>query len=245
MSVGSETDASERITDDLSAAGVGLAYHDGDTRTDALIDVNVTLPSTGFIGVMGPSGSGKSSLLYVLSGLKRPTTGDVRYRGENLARASSSRLTALRRAHFGFVFQQPWLLGWQTAWENVLDGAPDVDERACERAARVMKDLGIAAFARKMPSQLSGGEKQRVCVARAMLNRPKVIFADEPTASLDHHNGHLVVDMLARYRQEGLVIVVTHDAEMLQDADRILVMRDGRALGWSTPSQTAGVALGG
>lgn len=212
----------------LSASGVGLAYFDGGSRTDALIDVNLSLPPTGFLGVMGPSGSGKSSLLYVLSGLKHPTSGSVRFRDLTLSDASDRRLAALRREHFGFVFQQPWLLGWQTAAENVLDGAPTVDASARRYASELMSELGLSALASKRPSQLSGGEKQRVCIARAMMNRPGVIFADEPTASLDHRNGHLVIDLLARYRESGLVIVVTHDPEMLRDADRVIVMRDGR-----------------
>ena len=121
----------------------------------------------------------------------------------------------LRRQRFGFVFQQPYLLVWQTAMENVLMGAPTLDAAARRKAAGYFEQLGIAELADKLPSQLSGGEKQRVCVARAMMNDPDVIFADEPTASLDHANGHLVVDLLSAYREQGTVVVVTHDPEML------------------------------
>lgn len=219
----------------LKADGVGLSYFDGGSRTDALAEVSLSLPSTGFIGVMGPSGSGKSSLLYILSGLKRPSSGDVSYRGESLGRLSSRRLTRIRRENFGFVFQQPWLLNWQTAGENALNGAPAANADARRRVIEFFDELGLSAMASKMPSQLSGGEKQRVCVARAMMNNPSVIFADEPTASLDHRNGHLVIDLLAAYRDRGLVIVVTHDAEMLQGADRVLNLRDGRVTGWTVP----------
>lgn len=221
---------------ELFTRNVSLKYSDGSRTTFALEDVSVELPKTGFVGVMGPSGSGKSSLLYVLSGLKKPSEGSVHFQGNNLSELSEKSITALRREAFGFVFQQPWLLGWQNAAENVLMGAPAVDRAARHKAAGFLEELGLSALATKLPSQLSGGEKQRVCVARAMMNDPSVIFADEPTASLDHTNGHLVIDLLARYRERGLVVVVTHDAEMVRDADKILVLRDGRPVEWSAPS---------
>ena len=146
-------------------------------------------------------------------------------------------LIALRRARFGFVFQQPYLLTWQTAYENVLMGAPELDAAARLRADGFFEQLGIARLKTKLPSQISGGEKQRVCVARAMMNEPDIIFADEPTASLDHANGHLVVDLLSAYRERGTVVVVTHDPEMLADADQILLMRDGESQGWRKPGE--------
>ena len=186
---------------------------------------------------MGPSGSGKSSLLYILSGLKRPTSGDVSIGDYRFGGHSDLDLIDLRRQRFGFVFQQPYLLVWQTAMENVLMGAPLLDAAAKKKARGYFEQLGIAGLADKLPSQLSGGEKQRVCVARAMMNDPDVIFADEPTASLDHANGHLVVDLLSAYREQGTVVVVTHDPEMLTGADSILMMRDGQSMGWRDPSE--------
>ena len=116
-------------------------------------------------------------------------------------------------------------------------GAPILDAAAKKKALGYFEQLGIAGLADKLPSQLSGGEKQRVCVARAMMNDPDVIFADEPTASLDHANGHLVVDLLSAYREHGTVVVVTHDPEMLTGADSILMMRDGQSMGWRNPSE--------
>jgi putative ABC transport system ATP-binding protein len=219
----------------LVAKNVGLAYFDGDRVTKALDDVSLDLPDRGFVGVMGPSGSGKSSLLYILSGLKRPTSGEVMLDGRALSGLRSRELSAIRRERFGFVFQQPWLLAWQTAAENALMGALRIDAESVARMKASFEELGISEHSHKMPSQLSGGEKQRLCVARAMMNSPSVIFADEPTAALDHVNGHLVVDLLARYRERGTVIVVTHDAEMLRDADRVLIMRDGRVVDWVSP----------
>ena len=224
------------VTGRLIAENIGLAYFDGDRITKALDDVTIDLPERGFIGVMGPSGSGKSSLLYILSGLKRPTSGDVRFSERRFSVMRDHELARLRRDRFGFVFQQPWLLGWQTAGENALMGAPRIDGESVARMRHSFDQLGLEGHEDKFPSQLSGGEKQRICVARAMMNEPDVIFADEPTASLDHSNGHLVVDLLSRYRERGVVVVVSHDPEMLRDADRVLIVRDGRPVEWVSPA---------
>lgn len=212
----------------LQACDISLAYGDGDQVTYAVACVSLDLPDAGFIGVMGPSGSGKSSLLYLLSGLKRPTSGGIEYNGRSYATLNERSLVQLRRDRFGFVFQQPFLLNYLTARENVMAAAPAGDRAAAEHADALFRALGIAQFANKLPHHLSGGERQRVCVARAMVSRPAVIFADEPTASLDHVNGHAVMDLLAGYRERGLVLVVTHDPEMLAGADHVYDMRDGR-----------------
>jgi putative ABC transport system ATP-binding protein len=219
----------------LTTDNISLIYDDGGKRTYALREVSVQIPDRQFVGIMGPSGSGKSSLLYILSGLKRPTEGDVSLQDYRYGAHSDHALIDLRRRRFGFVFQQPYLLVWQTAMENVLMGAPTLDSAARKRAQGYFEQLGIADLSHKLPSQLSGGEKQRVCVARAMMNDPDVIFADEPTASLDHANGHLVVDLLSAYRDRGTVVVVTHDPEMLTGADQVLMMRDGQDVGWVKP----------
>lgn len=219
----------------LTTDHISLIYNDGDRRTYALRDVSIQIPDRQFVGIMGPSGSGKSSLLYILSGLKHPTEGDVRLGDFRYSAHNDHDLIDLRRQRFGFVFQQPYLLVWQTAMENVLMGAPVLDKAARDKAKAFFEQLGIADLSGKLPSQLSGGEKQRVCVARAMMNDPEIIFADEPTASLDHANGHLVVDLLSAYRERGTVVVVTHDPEMLQGADQVLMMRDGHDTGWVKP----------
>ena len=254
----------ERVTNTvLSTDKISLVYNDGaegaDTLRDftnrllgrpptphtarqtyALREVSIEIPNKRFVGIMGPSGSGKSSLLYILSGLKRPTGGDVQIGDYRYGKHSDLDLIDLRRQRFGFVFQQPYLLVWQTAMENVLMGAPTLDATARKKAVGYFEQLGIGDMADKLPSQLSGGEKQRVCVARAMMNDPEVIFADEPTASLDHANGHLVVDLLSAYRERGTVVVVTHDPEMLQGADAVLMMRDGQSMGWRDPAEVLG-----
>ena len=226
----------------LSTDKISLVYTDGQRSTHALREVSIQIPNKRFVGIMGPSGSGKSSLLYILSGLKRPTSGDVVLDDYRFGSHSDLDLIDLRRQRFGFVFQQPYLLVWQTAMENVLMGAPVLDDAARRKAQGYFEQLGITGMADKLPSQLSGGEKQRVCVARAMMNDPDVIFADEPTASLDHANGHLVVDLLSAYRERGTVVVVTHDPEMLQGADSVLLMRDGESLGWRDPAEVLNAA---
>jgi putative ABC transport system ATP-binding protein len=223
----------------LTSDSISLSYFDGDRTTYALREATIELPDREFIGIMGPSGSGKSSLLYVLSGLKRPTSGDLSFRGSCYSKMNDKQITELRRKNFGFVFQQPWLLNWQTSLENVMMGAPVIDSSAEELADKCFHRLGIHELRMKQPSQLSGGEKQRVCVARAMMNSPAVIFADEPTASLDQRNGHMVVDLLSEYKEQGTVVIVTHDAAMLSQADRVLVMRDGCPVDWVSPAEAA------
>jgi putative ABC transport system ATP-binding protein len=228
----------------LTTESVSLVYHDGSRSSWAVREVSVEIPDRRFVGIMGPSGSGKSSLLYLLSGLKRASSGDVVHNGKAYSGLKPRDLIDLRRRRFGFVFQQPYLLVWQTAMENVLMGAPELDKAAYRRAEVYFEQLGIADLRDKLPSQLSGGEKQRVCVARAMMNEPEVIFADEPTASLDHTNGRLVIDLLSAYRDRGTVIVVTHDPEMLSGADSILMMRDGESQGWVSPAEVNASATG-
>ena len=211
----------------LCAENISLAYHDGSEVTLAVRDITFDLADTGFVGILGPSGSGKSSLLYLLGGLKHATSGEIYYNGTPYSEMKEKERLRLRRNHYGFVFQQPYLFDYLTAMENALAGASTGDNQALTRAMEIFEELGIARHAKKRPRQLSGGERQRVCIARAMMNSPSVIFADEPTAALDRQNGHMVMEMLASYRDRGLVIVVTHDTAMLDECDRIYRMRDG------------------
>lgn len=206
---------------------VSLQYGDGDSETYAVRDVSVSFPETGFFGIMGPSGSGKSSLLYLLSGLKLPSTGEVFYRESSLSHAQEAQRVRIRRDHFGFVFQQPFLLNYLTARENLLVAAKTNDRNAQKTVDSLLEELHIDHLANRYPPHLSGGEKQRIVVARAMVNSPAVIFADEPTAALDHTNGRAVIELLMRYRKQGTVVVVTHDPSMLEEAEEICHLRDG------------------
>jgi putative ABC transport system ATP-binding protein len=212
----------------LRTENVSLSYGDGDTLTYAVQDVTLAFPERGFFGIMGPSGSGKSSLLYLLSGLKTQTAGEVYYRGVSLSARSEKERARLRRERFGFVFQQPFLLNYLTARENVLLAAAPNDRNAARHVDALFEELHISHLANRTPTHLSGGERQRVVVARSMVNRPEIIFADEPTAALDHTNGRAVIDLLRSYRDKGAVLVVTHDPTMLADADRVDYLSDGR-----------------
>lgn len=214
--------------DTLACEGASLEYTDGTRRTFALREVTVTLPPGKFYGIMGPSGSGKSSLLYVLSGLKNPTQGAARFGSFVYGQNTSQAVTRLRRERFGFVFQQPFLLPYLPALENIIVAAARQDNDARKKALGLLDELGMTGLENKLPSQLSGGEKQRVSVVRAMMNDPEIIFADEPTAALDQTNGHKVIDALSRWRERGTIVVVTHDAGMVGSADEILHLRDGQ-----------------
>lgn len=211
----------------LRTTNATLSYFDGDQTIYAVRDVTVDFPAAGFCGIMGPSGSGKSSLLYLLSGLKRPTSGEVFWNELPLSALPDAERDRLRRSHFGFVFQQPFLLNYLTARENVLVAATSSGQLARRRVNTLLEELGVLPLADRYPTHLSGGERQRVAVARAMVNEPEAIFADEPTAALDHANGRAVVDLLARYRTHGAVVVVSHDPSMLEGADAICHLCDG------------------
>jgi putative ABC transport system ATP-binding protein len=213
--------------DPLACANVSLAYTDGERTTYALRNITLDLPHGKFYGIMGPSGSGKSSLLYILSGLKMPTEGSARFGDFIYNRRRATEVAELRRTRFGFVFQQPFLLPYLTALENVVVAAPQPDTMAHDKAVQLLQEMGLGGMEHKYPAQLSGGEKQRVSVVRAMMNDPDIIFADEPTAALDHTNGRRVVDALAKWRRQGTIVVVTHDPEMLTDAEAIVYLRDG------------------
>jgi putative ABC transport system ATP-binding protein len=185
------------------------------------------------VAVIGPSGSGKSSLIAVSTGIERTTSGKVELLGESLIGKSEDQLARLRRGRVSLVFQSFHLLGTMNAFDNVrapleIAGLADVDDLA--RSA--LTAVGLAQRMDHYPGQLSGGERQRVAVARALASTPAIVFADEPTGNLDRATGAIVADMLfaiARQRNATLV-VVTHDAEIAKRADRIVEMSDGRVV---------------
>ncbi len=210
----------------ITLQAASLVYEDHGKPVFACQDVDLSVQPGEFLGILGPSGSGKSSLLYLLSGLKRPTAGTVLYNGKPLADLDDLALSKVRLAEFGFVFQYPYLIGYLTALENVLLAVPGSDSR--DEARSLLQDLGIQDQAHRYPHELSGGQKQRVCIARALLGGPKAVFADEPTAALDHANGTSVMQLMRTHRGSGALIVVTHDPVMLEGADRIVEIEDGR-----------------
>lgn len=211
----------------LRGENLFLTYQDGESTIDAVHNVTLTVEDHQFLGILGPSGSGKSSLLYLLSGLRLATKGRVYFEDRCYSDMKERERVALRRQQFGFVFQQHFLINYLTALENVLAAAPDQSRASVERATGLLADLGLGDRLHRFPYQLSGGERQRVAVARAMINDPRVIFADEPTGLLDHATGRQVMDLLTPYRERGSLIVVTHNPDMLAGADRIIRLRDG------------------
>jgi len=210
----------------VAAKGATLRYEDHGRELFACRNVDIEIRPNEFLGILGPSGSGKSSLLYLLSGLKVPTDGEVRYGDRPLGAMNDAERAQLRLREFGFVFQQPYLLGYLSALENILVAQPgrsDIDE-----ATRLLGELGLGDKMHRLPHELSGGERQRVCVGRALYGGPRVIFADEPTAALDHTNGVAVVSLMNRLRGDGALVMVTHDPSMLTEADRIVRLADGQ-----------------
>ncbi|MEU7866939.1 ABC transporter ATP-binding protein [Dactylosporangium sp. NPDC049140] len=203
--------------------------------TAALDGASMSVAAGEIVAVMGPSGSGKSTLLHCLAGIIRPDSGRVMYRDQELSALSDTRRSALRRGEFGFVFQFGQLVPELTCVENValplrLDG---VRRRAAEQRAREWLDrLEIGDVAKKRPGEVSGGEGQRVAVARALVTGARVVFADEPTGALDSLNGERVMRLFtAAARDSGAaVVLVTHEPRVAAYSDREIVVRDGRAL---------------
>lgn len=201
--------------------------------TPALAGASIRVRAGEIVAVMGPSGSGKSTLLHCLAGIVPPDSGQVGYRGRDLLAMSDRERSALRRGTFGFIFQFGQLVPELTCLENValplrLDG---IGRRAAQRrAARRMDELEVAELAGKRPGEVSGGEGQRVAVARALVTEPGVIFADEPTGALDSLNGERVMRLLttAARSSGAAVVLVTHEARVAAYTDREVVVRDGR-----------------
>lgn len=206
----------------IQADHATLLYQEHERNIFACNDIQLKIQQREFLGVLGPSGSGKSSLLYLLSGLKLPTSGKIHFEQKDYSSLTDSERSFLRRNYFGFIFQQPYLLGYLTVLENILIHSNDMDA-----ALYLLDALELKKSIHNFPHQLSGGERQRVCIARAIVHQPKIIFADEPTAFLDHQNGTEVIRLLCKYKAESSLVMVTHDPSMLQNADRIIKMNDG------------------
>ncbi len=215
----------------IELQGLHRLFHVGDQQVHALNDVTLNIDSGDYISLMGPSGSGKSSLLNILGLLDRPTRGSYRLDGQEITDYSDEEQARIRRQQFGFVFQFFHLIPRLSAGENielpmVLAGiAPDERE---PRVEALLAELGLQDRAHHRPEQLSGGQRQRVAIGRATIMQPQVILADEPTGNLDRASGHEVVEILEALNQQGItLIVVTHDPELGERARRQLHMVDG------------------
>ena len=210
---------------------LGKIYDNG-FRTAALEDIDLTIAPGTFSCIMGPSGHGKSTLLHLLGGLDRPTSGDVFVNGGSLAGMTPERLAEFRNRTIGFVFQFFNLIPVLTVLENVqvammLAGVPDREQK--ERAVSLLGSLGLAEKAEARPNQLSGGQRQRVAVARALANDPSIIMMDEPTGNLDSKSEAEILDLIGTLHGNGkTILVVTHSDTVSARAERIIRIHDGR-----------------
>ena len=197
----------------------------------ALDNVSLRIEKGEWIAIMGPSGSGKSTMMNIVGALDKPTSGEVIFDGRDISKESNKRLTELHRDKIGLVFQQFHLINYLNAVENVMvaqyyHSMPDEKE-----ALEALERVGLAERARHLPSQLSGGEQQRVCIARALINSPELILADEPTGNLDEANENIVLEIFRQLHKEGTsLIVVTHDPEVGEEAQRIVRLEHGRVI---------------
>ena len=219
----------------LSLTEIAKVYGDGKVKTRAVNGVSLQIEAGEFVAIMGPSGCGKSTLLNILGLIDTPSEGSFRFMGEEISRANEKRLTELQRLYTGFVFQNFNLIEELTAAENVevaliYRGVPGKERK--ERVAEALEKVGLGGQARQHPARMSGGQQQRVAVARALVSRPKLILADEPTGGLDTANGEVVMGLLAEAVAGGATVVMaTHSHTQAGKAQRVLKMLDGRLEG--------------
>jgi putative ABC transport system ATP-binding protein len=221
-------------TDAVALDGVTKTYKSKAGTVDALRGITHTFASSTFTAVMGPSGSGKSTLLQCAAGLDRPTKGTVQVAGTDLAKLNEVELTTMRRSTMGFVFQSYNLLPALTVYDNValplrLAGAkPDRQD-----VLAALTDVGLEGHHGRRPAELSGGQQQRVSIARALIARPQVVFADEPTGALDRTTSHQVLDLLRRSvdEQDHTIAMVTHDPVAASYAQSVIFLEDGQLVG--------------
>ena len=195
----------------------------------ALDNINLTVEKGEWLAIMGPSGSGKTTMMNIIGCMDKPTMGEVILDGQDITKESQTSLTKIRREKIGLIFQQFHLIPYLTALENVMvaqyyHSIPDEQE-----ALQALERVGLKDRAKHLPSQLSGGEQQRVCIARALINSPEIILADEPTGNLDEVNEKIVIDILTQLHKEGsTIIVVTHDLEVGDVAERKIILEYGK-----------------
>lgn len=197
----------------------------------ALSNINLTIKKGDWVAFMGSSGSGKTTMMNIIGCMDKPTIGEVILDGQDITKESQSNLTTIRREKIGLIFQQFHLIPYLTALENVMvaqyyHSIPDEKE-----ALEALERVGLKERAKHLPKQLSGGEQQRVCIARALINNPEIILADEPTGNLDEANEKIVIEILRKLHKEGsTIIVVTHDNEVGDEAERKIILEYGKII---------------
>lgn len=220
----------------LSAKGLCKSFAHNGGQIHILSHVDLDLYESDFTVIMGASGSGKSTLLYALSGMDRATAGVVVYGGEDIVKMSENKLAGLRHTDFGFIFQQMHLVSNLTLFENVaVSGYLNKAKTAAEvreRTEKLLEQMSISHIKTHLPSQVSGGEQQRCAIARAVINSPKLLFADEPTGALNRRNSTDVLDLLTELNRSGQsILMVTHDMRAALRASRLLYLEDGKIIG--------------
>lgn len=216
----------------LSTEKLCKTFSSGGNQQHVLRNLDLEIKEGDFTVIMGPSGAGKSTLLYALSGMDKPTLGKIRFAGEEISAFSNDELAVFRRRHCGFVFQQIYLLDSMNLMDNVLAAGLLVSgnrRELRERADALFEQMGLDEnIRRKFPAQLSGGETQRAGIVRALINRPEVVFADEPTGQLNSASSTAVLDTLTEINEQGQsIVMVTHDLKSARRGNRILYLQDG------------------
>ncbi len=216
----------------LKAEMLSKTYSNGSIMQHVLKNLNIEIKEGDFTVIMGSSGSGKSTLLYALSGMDKPTLGKIDFKGETISKYSNDKLAVFSRKHCGFVFQQIYLNDTMSVLDNIMISGLLVsrDKKAiATRAKALLQQVGITESCyEKYPSQLSGGEAQRVAIVRALINAPAIVFADEPTGALNSTNAINVLDVMTEVNASGQsIIMVTHDIKTARRANRILYLKDG------------------
>jgi putative ABC transport system ATP-binding protein len=219
----------------VSTQALEKVYEVGTTKIKVLKDITLQIPRAKFVVLCGPSGSGKTTLLNIIGGIDRPTKGKIIVAGEDLTEQDEDFLSDFRCTHVGFVFQSYNLVSTLTVAENVafpMEWTQKPPDEIEKRVTELLETVGLEHRANHFPSQLSGGEQQRVAFARALANNPELILADEPTGNLDVKNAGKIVQVLQLLKEKGkTVIVSTHDLEIRQLADHVLSLEDGRLAG--------------
>ena len=220
----------------LSASHLVKSFRSGDVEQTIINDLDLDIFQGDFTVIMGSSGAGKSTLMYALSGMDKPTSGTITFCGEEITSYNADKLAVFRRKHCGFVFQQIYLLDKMSLMDNALTAGLLVGGKKKEivrRAEALFEKVNLPEVTwKKLPSQISGGEAQRAGIVRAVINRPEVLFADEPTGALNSNNSDAVLDVFTELNRDGQsIIMVTHDKKSALRGSRIIYLRDGKIFG--------------
>ena len=217
----------------LQFSDVHLQYQNGQNLTEVIKGIGFTINQNERLAIVGKSGSGKTSLLMLMAGLEKPTSGSIRFQEKELTSFTEDQLTDFRKQNIGIVFQSFYLIPSYTALENVaLSLEINFQKKALIHAEEILTDLGLKDRLHHFPNQLSGGEQQRVAIARAIINKPELILADEPTGNLDEENSQIIADLLFNVSQkyQKSLCLVTHDLELAKKCDRLMKIDNGKII---------------